>query len=318
MSEALQFIVDSAGIRLDLFLSDKLEKFSRSKIQTLIKKGNVKVNSVKSKPSYVLKGGEIVDCVIEYEPPPDDLVPEQMDLDILYEDEFLAVINKPAGLVVHPGSGNFTGTLANGMLHHFQNLSSINPTRPGIVHRLDKDTTGVIVIAKTDFVHHKLGEQFANREVRKVYKALVWGKLENSGKISGLIGRHPSNRLSFAMVKENGRESLTNYEMQAYYPPISLVNLYPKTGRTHQLRVHLQSINHPILGDDLYSGGKNKIRSFHEKYSKILNSTFTKINRFALHAFSLEITHPETGVKMEWETPLPNDMLTVMEILKNG
>ncbi len=317
MSETLKFVADSSEIRLDVFLSDKLEKISRSKIQTLIKKGKITVDNVKSKPSSLLKGGEVIDCIIEFESPPEDLVPEQMDLNILYEDKFLAVINKPAGLVVHPGSGNFTGTLANGLLHHFQNLSKLNPARPGIVHRLDKDTTGVIVIAKTDFVHHKLGEQFASRKVEKVYKALVWGKLENKGEISGLIGRHPTNRLAFAMDTENGRESLTNYKMEAYYPPISLVNLYPKTGRTHQLRVHLQSIGHPILNDDLYSGGKNKIKSFHEKYSKLLHSVLKKINRFALHAFSLEITHPETMKKMKWETPIPEDMLTVIETLNN-
>ena len=225
--------------------------------------------------------------------------------------------NKPSGLVVHPGSGHLTGTLLNGLLHHFQQLSHTDSARPGIIHRLDKDTSGVMLIAKSDKIHELVSAQFKQRIVRKEYLALVWGNMDKKGKIQGNIERHPQNRQLFTMVENGGRDSLTDYELVESLPPLSWMKLCPRTGRTHQLRVHLKSIGHPIFCDDAYGGGAKNAKSFHVKYTQIINRLIKTINRVALHAQLLEITHPGTDEKIAFEAPLPQDLEYGLNILKN-
>ena len=237
---------------------------------------------------------------------------------ILYEDNSLAVINKPVGLVVHPGSGNRSGTLLNGLVYHFKQLSRTGSHRPGIVHRLDKDTSGIIVIAKNDKIHDALSQQFNLRTVKKEYLALAWGKLDKQGVIEGNINRHPKNRQLFTIVDNVGRDSFTQYKLDEYLAPLSLVKLYPKTGRTHQLRVHLKSIGHPIFCDASYGGGAKYAKSFHIRYTQLINRLFKVINRVALHAHMITICHPDTHEKMTFEAPLPQDLQNALEILKIG
>ena len=317
MSDKFQYKVDEENIRLDQFLVKKLMDVSRSKIQLAIKSGQVLVDGEKLKPSAILKGAEKVEglLLVEIE---DEILAEDIPLDILYEDDDLAIINKISGMVVHPGSGNHDGTLVNALIYHFKSLSELNNSRPGIVHRLDKDTSGVIVIAKNDKSHQRLSKQFAERTVKKVYKAIAWGGVPGKGEVEGLIGRHPANRKAFKMVNNLGRESLTRFVVEESLLPLSYVTLYPKTGRTHQIRVHLKSIGHPILADDMYGGGRKMIKSFHVKYTQILNRLFKNMNRVALHAEKLEIIHPTTGSVMRFQAPIPNDMQNALNLLRNA
>ena len=317
MSDSFQYEVDEENIRLDQFLVKKLTDISRSKIQLAIKSGQVLVDGEKLKSSAILKGDEKVEGVFVVNVQ-DEILAENIPLDILYEDDDLAIINKITGMVVHPGTGNYNGTLVNALIYHFKLLSALNDSRPGIVHRLDKDTSGVIIIAKNDKSHQLLSKQFADRTVKKVYKAIAWGGVPGKGEVKGLIGRHPANRKAFKMVNNLGRESLTRFVVEEHLPPLSFVTLYPKTGRTHQIRVHLKSIGHPILADDMYGGGKKMIKSFHVKYTQILNRLFKNVNRVALHAEKLEITHPTTGNKMKFQASIPDDMVNALNLLRNA
>ena len=310
--------MNQSHLRLDQYLVEQLPDYSRSKIQNYIKLGQVTINGEPGKSSLILKGNETIECYFEPDPFDESIIPEEMKLDILYEDDHLVVINKPAGLVVHPGSSNHTGTLLNGLLYHFQQLSREDSLRPGIVHRLDKNTSGVIMVAKNDQSHDQLGKQFNERQVKKEYMALVWGELEAQGIIDGNIGRHPKNRQIFTVVPSGGRDSLTRFKRVEYFAPLSLVNLHPETGRTHQLRVHLKSINHPIFGDEAYGGGVKYAKSFHVKYTQLINLLIKTIPRVALHARRLEINHPVTGKKMSFIAPIPTDFKTAMEILNNA
>ena len=317
MSDSFKYEVDEENIRLDQFLVKKLADVSRSKIQLAIKSGQVLVDGENLKSSTILKGDEKVEGVLLVKVE-DEILSENIPLDILYEDDDLAIINKISGMVVHPGSGNYNGTLVNALIYHFKSLSGLNNSRPGIVHRLDKDTSGVILIAKNDKSHQHLSNQFAARTVKKVYKAIAWGGVPEKGKVEGLIGRHPANRKAFKMVNNLGRESLTRFVVEEYLAPLSFVTLYPKTGRTHQIRVHLKSIGHPILADDMYGGGKKMTKSFHVKYTQILNRLFKHMNRVALHAEKLEITHPVTGNIMRFQAPIPDDMENALNLLRNA
>jgi 23S rRNA pseudouridine1911/1915/1917 synthase len=317
MSDSFQYEVDEENIRLDQFLVKKLADVSRSKIQLAIKSGQILVDGENLKSSTILKGDEKVEGVLLVKVE-DEILSENIPLDILYEDDDLAIINKISGMVVHPGSGNYNGTLVNALIYHFKSLSGLNNSRPGIVHRLDKDTSGVILIAKNDKSHQHLSNQFAARTVKKVYKAIAWGGVPEKGRVEGLIGRHPANRKAFKMVNNLGRESLTRFVVEEYLAPLSFVTLYPKTGRTHQIRVHLKSIGHPILADDMYGGGKKMTKSFHVKYTQILNRLFKHMNRVALHAEKLEITHPITGNIMRFQAPIPDDMENALNLLRNA
>ena len=318
MTEYYSFTVKQSHLRLDQYLTDKLPTFSRSKIQHYIKNGQVTIDGKPVKSSLLLQGKEVVECHFTSDTKDKSINAEAMNLDIIYEDDALAVINKPPGLVVHPGSGNRSGTLLNGLVDHFKELSHSKSHRPGIVHRLDKNTSGVIVIAKNDMVHDALSQQFNLRNVKKEYLALLWGHIDEQGIIDGNIGRHPKNRQLFTVLESGGRDSITQYELDKYLPPLSYVKLYPKTGRTHQLRVHLNYIGHPIFCDNSYVGGPKHAKSFHVRYTQIINCVLKAINRVALHAHMIKIVHPETMVEMEFEAPLPKDFQRALEILNDG
>ncbi len=302
--------------RLDRFLKEELPKFSRTKIQEYIKSGIIKVDGYNIKPSYLLKLNQIIsfdnDLIINNE---ELLSPENMKLNILYEDDEILVINKKSGIVVHPGVGNKNGTLLNGVLHHCSNLSNFNG-RPGVIHRLDKGTSGVIVFAKTDRAHYHISEQFANRSIKKKYLAITWGNINKSLKIDGYITRDLKNRLKFKLNNRKGKFSLSRVKPISNYDlPVSVVEVYPETGRTHQIRVHLSYLGHPILKDDLYNGGDKIISSFHQKYKIELAKIINLIDRVALHANEIEFIHPKNHKKINFVAPLPKDFCDVCDFL---
>ena len=309
--------VKEKNIRIDQFLVNSYPNLSRSKIQHLIKDKYIKVNGISIKPSFKLKGGEIVSGKV-IEIGNEDIIPEKIDLDIIYEDKDVIVINKSSGLVVHPGNGNHNGTLVNGLVYHFNKLSDRDVSRPGIIHRLDKDTTGILVVAKNNHAHDFISEQFANRKIYKEYEAIVWGEVAKEGIVEGLIGRDKNNRILFKMVENNGKTSKSSYFLRKFYNPLSHVKLIPYTGRTHQLRVHMASIGHPIFCDELYNGGKKNIKSFDTQWFSKLNIAMKKLNRVALHARKIEFNLPTTNNKVAFEADLPDDMKSVIDIIKNA
>jgi 23S rRNA pseudouridine1911/1915/1917 synthase len=290
----LEFRVDSAGAaaRLDQYLAHAASGFSRARIQDLIKGGHVTLNGASGKASARLREG---DAIVLDEPPavPTETVAEAIALDVLYEDDDFIVVNKPAGLVVHPAAGHWSGTLVNALLHHCRGLSGIGgEQRPGIVHRLDKETSGCLVAAKNDAAHQALARQFAGREVSKIYLALVVGKMARlSGTIEAAIGRHPVLRKKMTVVPDGcGRAAKTGYRVLCTVPAGTLVECTLHTGRTHQIRVHLKHLGHPVLGDEVY--GKR-----------------AGFARQMLHAWRLGLTHPRTGERVNFESPIPPDFV---------
>ena len=278
-----------ADMRLDRFLGGRCPDFSRSRLQGFIREGRALVNGTPAKPSLVLREGDTVILEIPEETTPSPLAAQEIPLGILFEDDHLLVIDKPAGLVVHPGAGNREGTLANGLLHHCAGIEVVGGTeRPGIVHRLDKETSGCLVVAKTEQVHRSLAEQFASRKVEKTYLALVDGVPRMPhGKIEAAIGRHAIHRQKMAAVAR-GREALTLYRVLESREGKALVQCHPKTGRTHQIRVHLKHLGHGVVGDPVYGRRGNHTRHF-------------------LHAWKLAFTHPATGKVLSFMAPLPED-----------
>ncbi len=299
--------------RLDVFLSRQREGLTRTRTQDLIREGHVRVNDVVSKPGYRLRKGDLIRLVF----PPvkaSRLEPEAVDFELLYEDASLLVLNKPPGLVVHPAPGHAGGTLVHGLLHHCGDLSEIGgETRPGIVHRLDKDTSGLLVVAKNDRVHLGLAEQFSRHAVTKKYLALVYGcPRENQGVIEGAIARHPQRRKEMAVVPEGGKPAVTLWRKCASFgDAFSLLSLAPKTGRTHQLRVHLAHAGYPILGDALYARRRERRRK-----QEALDPPGAGIKRQMLHAGTLGFLHPETLTYCEFTAPLPEDMKAALEDLE--
>ena len=283
---------DQIGGRLDQFLAQELPALSRSRLQSLIKGGHILVNGGRAKPSATLRVG---DSVVVREPPPivSETSAQAIALDVLFEDDDLIVLNKPAGMVVHPAAGNWDGTLVNALLHHCRSLSGIGgEQRPGIVHRLDRETSGCIVAAKSDFAHRALARQFAGREVTKIYLALVTGKLAAaSGVIEGAIGRHPIHRKKMTVLTDGrGRLAKTSYRVLRELPGASLVECTLHTGRTHQIRVHLKHLGHPLLGDEVYGR----------------RGDFT---RQMLHAWKLGFTHPRREERLNFQSPIPADFV---------
>ncbi|ABY95003.1 MULTISPECIES: RluA family pseudouridine synthase [Thermoanaerobacter] len=296
----LQGEKEDEGKRIDVFLAAELD-YTRSYIKKLIVDGLVFVNGKTVKPSYKVKeNDEVVLNVPEAEKI--DVLPEDIPLDILYEDDDIIVINKPQGMVVHPAPGNYSGTLVNALLYHCKNLSGINGIlRPGIVHRLDKDTSGVMVVAKNDKAHISLSNQIKERSVFKKYVAIVEGVIKDEeGKIEAPIGRHPVDRKKMAVI-EDGRYALTLYKVLERFKENTLVEAVIKTGRTHQIRVHMAYIGHPIVGDHVYGFKRQKF----------------KLEGQALHSSVLGFMHPTKGVYMEFEAPLPEYFVRLIEILRN-
>ncbi len=304
-----------AGRRLDQFLSETNLKLSRSQAKNLIQRHLVFLNQKPAKPSAHVKTGDVLSGTLP-EPEPLSLKPEPLPLTILYEDPSIIVIDKPAGMVVHPAYGNPSGTLVNALLYHCKDLAGINGVlRPGIVHRLDKDTSGVMVVAKDDEAYHHLVKQFKNRTVKKVYWAIVYGRVgRGEGLIDSDIGRHPSERKRMSTRTRKGRPAITLWKKVEEFDGATLLEIFPQTGRTHQIRVHLSSIGHPILGDPLY-GRKGRPGAIHDP---VLRECVKKLNRQALHAQRLEFTHPRTRETVRFASPMPRDMEKVLEWLRSN
>lgn len=304
----LQWVIseDESGRRLDLFLAGKDPSFSRSQIKKLIEDGCATVNGRTVKAGYSLKKGDAV-SLMPKEPVVLDAVPQDLPLKIIYEDSSLVVVDKPAGMVVHPAAGNYEGTLVNAVLYHCRDLAGIGGViRPGIVHRLDKDTSGLIVVAKTDEAHRDLSEQFKRHLVTKVYYAFAFGNFkEDGGVIDAAVGRHPVDRKKMSVYSKRGKEALTRWKVLERYGFLSFLEIRIETGRTHQIRVHLNSIGHPILGDNTYGNSAKRVQAVQD--TKV-RSRIKSLKRHALHAGRLAFAHPRTHEKLEFEAPLAEDM----------
>jgi 23S rRNA pseudouridine1911/1915/1917 synthase len=301
---------DDAGTRLDSYLAAQISDWSRSRIQRLIEDGDVLVDGRTSKASYKLRAGDEIE--VELAPAAaTEFTPENIPLDVVSEDDEIIVVNKPAGLVVHPAAGISSGTLANALAYHFQQLSTRGGTvRPGIVHRLDKDTSGLIVVAKTEAAHENLADQFRSREVFKSYVALVHGRVEqDSGRIEQPIARDPRNRTRMAAVR-GGRPALSLYSARRRYERFTLLDVEIKTGRTHQIRVHLQWLKHPVVGDAVYGGGRDKTVT-----DVRVRAMITRLNRQFLHAEQLSLRHPRTNELLRFTAPLPNELAMFLDYL---
>ena len=289
------------GIRIDKYLSIKIDSKSRSFIQGLVDSNLVKVNDKEIKSNYKLKKDDLIYVELP-EPIELDVKPEKMNLNIIYEDKDIIIIDKPQGVVVHPAPGNYTGTLVNGLLYHCKDLSGINGViRPGIVHRIDKDTSGILVIAKNDEAHNILAEQFKEHSIKREYYALVEGRFSNlEGTINKPLGRHKKDRLKIAIV-EDGKKAITHYKvLEQYNNNTSLIKCILETGRTHQIRVHMASIGHPLVGDPLYGSKKQKF----------------KLQGQVLHAKTLGFIHPITKEYVEFDSELPKYYLDLLELLR--
>jgi 23S rRNA pseudouridine1911/1915/1917 synthase len=306
-------------LRLDKFLQDRIAGASRSRIAAAARNGNVLVNGKAEKPSYKVKPKDVVSLVLPHPVREVELVPEDIPLEVLYEDDQVLVINKQAGLVVHPGHGNWTGTLVNALVFHFGKLpSSPNQPvpRPGLVHRLDKDTSGVMVIGKTEDAMAHLARQFFERTNDRRYLALVWGDFqEDEGTIEGNLGRSPKDRTVMQVLQdpELGKTAITHWKVVERFTYVTLVECKLETGRTHQIRAHMKHIGHPLFNDAAYGGDRVLKGTVFSKYKQFVENCFKLLPRQALHAAVLEIDHPATGKRMRFESPLPKDMQSVLE-----
>ena len=305
--------------RLDQFLVNRLEKISRAQVQKLIKHENIKVNGKTVKSSHsVSRGEKILICFPK--PPKTELLPENIPLEILFEDEYLLVLNKKAGMVVHPAYGNLSGTLANALVYHSQNLSTLSGEfRPGLVHRLDKDTSGLLVVAKNDYVHGQLSGQFSEHTVNREYRAVVWGHLnQKTGRIESFLKRMEKDRTRFVTAQNEGKFAITNYEVIEEYPIVSLLKLKLETGRTHQIRVHMSSQGHPVLGDQTYGGRHKQTIQLNQQDREFANQMLELMPRQALHAKTLGFIHPETNEEILFDSELPEDIQLLIDFVKKN
>ncbi len=304
-------------VRIDRYLTDKIEGVSRNKIQNAIKAGNVVVGGKPVKANYKIKPGEIIQILLPYAPYRELLKPEPMDLDIVYEDADVLVVNKPPGLVVHPAHGHYSGTLINGIIHHVENLHASNgDERPGLVHRIDKDTSGLLVVAKNELAMNKLAKQFAEKTTERKYIALVWGDLEkDEGTIEAHIGRHPKNRIMMHAFPDGsqGKYAVTHYKVLERFGYVTLTEVQLETGRTHQIRVHFKHIGHPLFNDKTYGGDRILKGSTFAKYKQFVENTFKILPRQALHAKTLGFRHPSTGRFLRFDSDIPEDMQQAIE-----
>jgi 23S rRNA pseudouridine1911/1915/1917 synthase len=306
--------------RIDTYLVSHVENATRSKVQQAIKQGAVLVDGKTVRPSHPVAPGEVIEITLPKDPP-QEAQPEEIPLSIVHEDDALIIVNKPPGMVVHPAYANYTGTLVNALLHHTgggRELSTLNDpaVRPGIVHRLDKDTSGLLVVAKTDIVHAKLAAQFSKRTITREYQAIVWGVFkQTSGLIETHLGRSKSDRKKMAVVTE-GKPAATEYTVLEQYPYLALVRLKLHTGRTHQIRVHLAHIGHPVFGDPTYNGRAIVAGPGTPRQKDEVKRLLDMIPRQALHARTLGFVHPTTGKMVFFESELPFDMLSALELLR--
>jgi len=307
-------------LRVDKFLMNFIENATRNKIQQAAKNGHIWVNGAIVKQNYKVKAGDEVKVLFEHPPYEFLLTPENIPLDIVYEDDTLLVVNKPAGMVVHPGHGNYSGTLINALVYHFENLPNNSFNRPGLVHRIDKDTSGLLVIVKTEAAMTHLAQQFFEKSSEREYVALVWGNVEeDEGTIEGNIGRHPKNRLQMTVYPngEEGKEAITHYKVLERLGYVTLISCRLETGRTHQIRVHMKYIGHTLFNDERYGGDAILKGTTFTKYKQFVDNAFKVLPRQALHAKTLGFEHPVTGKFMRFDTELPEDMVQCIEKWRN-
>ncbi|MGB5553281.1 MAG: RluA family pseudouridine synthase [Flavobacteriaceae bacterium] len=312
-------VVASKGqepLRVDKFLMNFIEYATRNKIQQAAKEGHIWVNDSIVKQNYKVKPGDEVKVLFEHPPHEFLLVPEDIPLDIVYEDEVLLVVNKPAGMVVHPGHGNYSGTLINALLHHIKDLPINGNDRPGLVHRIDKDTSGLLVVAKTEAAMTHLSKQFFDKTSEREYIALVWGNVENDhGRIEGHIARHPKNRLQMHVFPdgEEGKDAVTHYTVIERLGYVTMISCRLETGRTHQIRAHMKYIGHTLFNDERYGGDKILKGTTFTKYKQFVDNAFKILPRQALHAKTLGFVHPVTGEAMRFDSEIPSDMSECIE-----
>lgn len=305
-----------APLRVDKFLMNLVENATRNKIQQAAANGNIFVNNIPVKSNYKVKASDVVRVLLEHPPFENIIIPENIPLDIVYEDDQLLVINKPAGLVVHPGHGNYTGTLVNALAYHFENLPMNSSERPGLVHRIDKDTSGLLVVAKTDHAMAFLAKQFEDKTSEREYLALVWGNVaEEEGTVTGFIGRHMKDRMQMACYdnEEYGKWAVTHYKVLERFGYVTLVSCRLETGRTHQIRVHMKHIGHTLFNDERYGGHLILKGTTFTKYKQFIDNCFKTLPRQALHAKTLGFEHPTTKEFMRFDTEMPQDIKECIE-----
>lgn len=312
----------SESVRIDRFLMDRIPNVSRTRLQTLAKADNLIVNGKPVKPNYKVRSKDDISIVLPFPVREFKLIPENIPLDIVYEDDDVVIVNKPSNMVVHPGYGNYTGTLLNGLVYHFENLPQKEDYfgRPGLVHRIDKHTTGLLAVAKTELAMTHLAKQFFDRTSDRRYYALVWGDLQNDeGTITGNIGRSQKNRKSFCVYEDEsqGKHAVTHYKVVERFRYVTLVECKLETGRTHQIRVHFLHIGHPLFHDLEYGGDRIIKGTTFTKYRQFIDNAFKLIPGQALHAKTLGFTHPRTGKWMEFDSELPQDFKNVLEKWRN-
>ena len=318
--EHLRLTVDKGQglLRIDKFLMARIENASRNKVQNAAKAGSIFVNEKAVKPNYRVKPGDVISIVMAQPPREVELLPENIPINVVYEDEHLIIINKEAGMVVHPGFGNYTGTLVNALLYHIKELSQIKnqADRPGLVHRIDKNTTGIMVVAKNELVQTRLAKMFFDKTIQRVYYALVWGDFEeDEGVISGHIGRSLKDRKVMAVFVDGafGKHAVTHYKVIERFGYVTLVECRLETGRTHQIRAHFKHIGHPLFNDETYGGNIILKGTTFTKYKQFVNNCFAMATRHCLHAKSLGFAHPVTKKPLFFDSELPDDMKNLIE-----
>lgn len=309
-------------MRLDKFLFERIENTSRTRIQNAANAGNILVNNKQVKPNYRVKPNDIVQVVLPNPPREIELIPENIPLNIIYEDDDVIVVNKDPGMVVHPAYGNYTGTLVNALMYHFRDIPMFQSgeLRPGLVHRIDKNTSGILVVAKNELALNKLSKQFYDRTTGRKYIALVWGTPDPSeGTITGHVGRSIRDRKVMQVFPDGsqGKPAVTHYRLIEDLGYVSIVECRLETGRTHQIRVHFSHIKHPLFNDEEYGGDKILRGTTFAKYQQFVRNCFTILPRQALHAKSLSFDHPVTGKRLSFDSELPDDMIQVMEKWRN-
>ena len=322
LHEHFSFTADKGQepLRVDKYLMNRIENATRNKIQNAAKAGSIFVNDKAVKSNYKVKGGDVVRVLFGHPPHENLLVPEDIPIEIVYEDDTVVVINKAAGMVVHPGHGNYSGTLINALLFHFDNLPSNADERPGLVHRIDKDTSGLLVIAKTEQALTHLSKQFFDKSSERKYLALVWGspKVEE-GTVEGHIGRHPKNRLQMMVFPEGeaGKPAITHYKVLERFGYVTLLECQLETGRTHQIRAHMKHIGHTLFNDERYGGNAILKGTHFSKYKQFVENCFKLIPRQALHAKTLGFEHPKTGQWMQFDSEIPQDLAQTLGKWRN-
>jgi 23S rRNA pseudouridine1911/1915/1917 synthase len=318
--EHYRFVADKGQrpLRVDKYLMNLMENTTRNKIQNAAKAGNILVNETPVKPNYKVKPEDVISIVLAHPPRVIEINPEAIPVDIVYEDEDILLVNKKPGMVVHPGYGNYTGTLLNALLYHFQQTGQ--EAEPLLVHRIDKDTSGLLLVTKTELAQSKLAKQFFDHTIERKYQALVWGDFEeNSGTITGNLGRDPKNRKLMRVFPDGdfGKEAVTHYKVLERFTYVTLVECELETGRTHQIRAHMRYVRHPLFSDATYGGNEILRGTTFTKYKQFVQNCFKTIPRQALHAKSLGFIHPTTGKQMFFDSVLPEDMTGVIDKWRN-